>query len=240
MTEQSDQSSQNVIALQNTGADYVASAAKSALGMVPFAGSLLAEIAGNVIPNQRIDRIVKYAQALEIRLSTLEQDSVKQKMSDDNFTDLVEESLRQAARSLTDERRAYISSLVANSISSDDIEHYESKHLLCILGELNDIEIIWLRFYLDPTMGGDKDFREKHDHILNPVAAHLGSSQLELDKSTLQNSCKEHLASLGLLEKEIDMDTSSRGVKLKTKGYRITSLGRLLLREVGFQNKHLR
>lgn len=238
--DKSDQPSSKGIVLQNSGADYVASAAKSALGMVPFAGSLFAEIAGNVIPNQRIDRIVKYAQALESRLAILEQDIVKKSMSDENFTDLVEESLRQAARSLTDERRDYIASLVANSISSDAIAHFESKHLLRILGELNDIEIIWLRFYLDLTIGGDTDFREKHSHILNPVARHLGSSQPELDKSTLQNSYKEHLTSLGLLEKEIEMDSSSRGGKLKTKDYRITSLGRLLLREVGFCHARLR
>lgn len=240
LIDKSDQSDQKDIILQNASADYVASAAKSALGMVPFAGSLLAEIAGNVIPNQRIDRIVKYAQALEFRLSKLEKHVVEQKISDEHFTDLIEESLRQAARSLSDERREYISSLVANSISSDDVEHSESKHLLRILGELNDIEIIWLRFYLDPTMGGDIEFREKHDYILNPVAATLGSSQPEIDKSTLQNSYKEHLASLGLLEKEIDMDTSSRGVKLKTKGYRITSLGKLLLREVSFEGEWFR
>ena len=231
---------ENDIVLQSSGSDYVASAAKSALGMVPFAGSLLAEIAGNIIPNQRIDRIVKYAQTLESRLIMLEQDVVQRNMSDENFTDLVEESLRQAAKSLTDERRDYISSLVANSISSDDLEHFESKHLLRILGELNDIEIIWLRFYLDSTMGGDTDFREKHDHMLNPVPAHSGSSQPELDKSTLKNSYKEHLASLGLLEKEIEIDSSSRGGKLKTKGYRITSLGKLLLREVGFCHERLR
>lgn len=235
-----EQTNKNDIVLQSSGSDYVASAAKSALGMVPFAGSLLAEIAGNIIPNQRIDRIVKYAQTLESRLIMLEQDVVQRNISDENFTDLVEESLRQAAKSLTDERRDYISSLVANSISSDDLEHFESKHLLRILGELNDIEIIWLRFYLDSTMGGDTDFREKHDHILNPVPAHSGSSQPELDKSTLKNSYKEHLASLGLLEKEIEIDSSSRGGKLKTKGYRITSLGKLLLREVGFCHERLR
>ena len=41
--------------------DYVASAAKAALSAVPFAGSLFAELAGTVIPNQRIDRIIKFA-----------------------------------------------------------------------------------------------------------------------------------------------------------------------------------
>ncbi|MGI1999629.1 hypothetical protein [Shewanella frigidimarina] len=237
---QTDKTSHDGIVLQNAGADYVASAAKSALGMVPFAGSILAEIAGNIIPNQRIDRIVKYAQALESRLLMLEKEIVNRNMSDDNFTDLIEESLRQASRSLTDERRDYISSLVANSISSEDIEHYESKHLLRILGELNDVEIIWLRFYLDPVMNGDIDFREKHANIINPTSAHSESTQPELDKSTLQNSYKEHLSSLGLLEKKIDINTSGRSTKLKTTGFTITSLGRLLLREVGFNNARIR
>lgn len=229
----------NNVVLKNAGADYVASAAKSALGMVPFAGSLLSEIAGNIIPNQRIDRIVKFAKELEKRLSALENANIKSNLTDENFTDLIEESLHQAARSLSDERRRYISELVTNSISSVDLEYFESKHLLRLLGELNDIEIIWLRFYLNPVLNGDNEFREKHSNILNPVGAHLGSAQPELDKSTLQNSYKEHLASLGLLEKEMDMDTSGRGVKLKTKGFKITSLGRLLLRELGFSDQRL-
>jgi len=227
------------ISLQSDRVDYVASAAKSALGAVPFAGALLTEIAGNVIPNQRIDRIVKFAQALESRLRELEKSVIENNISQEDFIDLVEESLRQAASSLSDERREYIASLVANSISSDAIVHYESKHLLRMLGELNDIEIIWLRFFLDPTMNGDEEYREKHKHILNPVAAHLASEQTEIDKSTLQESYKEHMASLGLLEKEVDIDTSHIGSKLKTKGFHITALGRLLLRQLGLSHQRI-
>lgn len=48
-------------------ADYVALAVRGALGAVPFAGSLLAELAGSVIPNQRIERIAKFAGALDRR-----------------------------------------------------------------------------------------------------------------------------------------------------------------------------
>ena len=176
---------------------------------------------------------------MQARISKLEESFVKANLTNENFTDLVEESLRQAARSLSDERREYISALVASSLTSVDIEYFESKHLLRILGEINDIEVIWLRSYLDPELGGDKDFFEKHSHILNPIPAHIGSSQSEIDKSTLQESYKEHLTSLGLLEKEIDMDTSGNGVKLKTKGFKISSLGRLLLRELGFSHEFL-
>ena len=65
----------------NNSADYVASLAKSALGVIPFAGSLLVEIAGNIIPNQRIDRIAKYAEALNTRLSSLKEAVVKANIS---------------------------------------------------------------------------------------------------------------------------------------------------------------
>jgi hypothetical protein len=34
--------------------DHVASAVKAAIGAIPFAGSLLSEIAGIVIPNQQL------------------------------------------------------------------------------------------------------------------------------------------------------------------------------------------
>ncbi len=47
---------ENIETLELQKMDYVASAAKAALGVVPFAGSLLVELAGTVIPNQRINR----------------------------------------------------------------------------------------------------------------------------------------------------------------------------------------
>lgn len=200
--------------------DYVASAAKAALGAVPFAGSLLVELAGTVIPNQRIDRIVKFAKILGQRLDRVEQDFVKSQLQNEAFTDLVEEGLRQASRSLSDERREYIASLISNSLSSEDMQYQESKHLLNVLGELGDIEIIWLRFYLVPTMGGDKEFRDKHKEILQPVSRTMSASQAVRDKGTLQDSYKGHLAQLGLLNRE-------------NNNYKITSLGRFLLREIG-------
>jgi hypothetical protein len=219
--------------LAPTGADYVTSAAKAALGAVPFAGSLLVEIAGTIIPNQRIDRIVAFAKDLDERLAALEQEFVRSQLSNEDFTDLVEEGLRQAARAVTEERKQYIASIIANSLSSEDIEYVESKHLLRILGELNDIEIVWLRFHTVQTMGGDKEYREKHQDILKPIAAVISAPQGVLDKSTLQGSYKEHLAELGLLERRYEMDTHGKDIRLKIKGYDLTRLGRLLVREVG-------
>lgn len=221
--------------------DYVTSAAKATLGLVPFAGSLLAELAGTLIPNQRIDRLTKFAEALEEKLASIQQDFIRAQLSNENFTDLVEEGLRQAAQSLTDERREHIASIIATSLSSEDIEYLESKHLLQILGEINDIEVVWLRSYLNPTIGGDQEYREKHKDLLRPIPAHMGAQQGVLDKRTLQESYKDHLSRLGLLRPKYRVDRktglpefdSSSGL-MKIQGYELTSLGRLLLRHLGF------
>lgn len=60
-------------ALSSQASDYISALLKGALGAVPIAGSLLAEIAGTIIPNQRVDRLVSFARALEARLAGVEQ-----------------------------------------------------------------------------------------------------------------------------------------------------------------------
>lgn len=227
------------LVIQNQQTDYITSAAKAVLGMVPFAGSLLTEIAGSIIPNQRIDRLSKFATELEIRLAKLDQDFVRSKFLDENFTDLVEESMRQAARSVSEERRQYLAALLANSIVVSNVSFIESKHLLKILGELNDIEVLWLRFFLVPTIGGDADFHEKHKDIFEPVQVYFGCDQETLDKYTLRESYMTHMTELGLLslryrmdmrEKRPVFDTFSGGMKVQ--GHDITLLGKLLLRQI--------
>lgn len=231
MSKESEKNIEQSFDLQKM--DYVASAAKAVLGNVPFIGSLLVELAGTVIPNQRIERIAKFTKILAQRLDRIEQNFVKSQMKNEEFTDLIEEGLRQAARSLSDERREYIASLIANSLTSKDIEYQESKHLLRILSEMNDIEIIWLRFYLTTTPDEDQEFRDKHKEILQPISRSMGVPQSVHDKATLQDSYKEHLVQLGLLEKIYSSQLDNRTGGLKLKNYQLTSLGRLLLREIG-------
>lgn len=74
--------------------DYVTSAAKAALSTVPFAGSLLAEVAGMVIPNQRIERIVKFAKILDSKISSIDQDIIRMQFTNENFTALLKPSCR--------------------------------------------------------------------------------------------------------------------------------------------------
>jgi len=229
------------VSLQSNTSDYVTSAAKAVLGTVPFIGSLLVELAGTVIPNQRVDRIAKFAQVLKHGLSNLEEEFIRLQLSNEQFTDLLEEGLRQSARSLTDERRDYIASIIANSLSSQDIEYIESKHLLRILDEINDIEVVWLRSYLGRSTNSGNEFREMHQNLLQPLATSTRSSQKEFDKEALQQSYKEHLMQLGLLKHRYTVDSKTKSPKYNSStgapevsSYDITSLGKLLLRQIGF------
>ena len=187
-----------------------------------------------------MDRIAKFVAELDRRL-----EHAKNKMSDvllrdEAFTDLLEEAFRQAAHSLSDERRSYIASVILSGLGPKEIEFAELRHLLRILDEISDVEVIWLRFYRSPTMRGDEYFRETHKEVLAPVQVHMGSSREGLSKKALQDNYKEHLAQLGLLERQLRTDMETRTPKfdnftgaMEVSGYTLTSLGRLLLREIG-------
>jgi len=224
---------------KNKTTDYLAILGKSAVGWIPFAGPLLSQIIGEIIPNQKLDRLIRFAEILDQKLSSIDKEAVKQEIQQEECADFFEEGLRQASRALSKERKDYIATLIVNGLSAKDINYNESKHLLRILSEINDIEIIWLRFYLVPTIGVDEEFRKKHEDILKPVVATLTVTQEIRDKEALQISYKEHLVRLNLLEYTYEdsfyMDQSPKDM-LKAKGYEITQLGRLLLRQIGINN----
>lgn len=221
---------------KNNKTDITVSTIKSIVGPIPFLGPMLQEMFSVIIPNQRLDRLSKYVAELGKKLSSVEKEQLENKLRNEEFVDLIEESVLQASRALSYERIQYISSVIENSLDKDHISAIENKHLLTILKEINDIEVIWLRFYLVPLLNGDNEFRDKHQNILELIRPTLGSNQEERDKAAIQKSYKEHLTSLGLLERKIDIKVGQSS-KLETKGYEITQLGRVLLKQIGFQDE---
>lgn len=219
--------------------DYVTAVVKASVGLVPFAGPFLAEFVGEVIPNQRLDRLAKFAEALARKLNTIEEAMLRSRMSDENFTDLLEESLHQVVRSTSDARREYIAGLLANGVKSEDISFIESKHLLKILGELNDIEVIWLRGYHDRSeASGQTEFMKKHEGVLGRVYPTYASPQADYDRAAIQESYALHMERLGLLRPKYKVDTKTklpefdRDKGMKRSGWEITALGHLLLRQM--------
>lgn len=231
--------------LKQDKTDALVATAKSVLGAVPFAGPLLSELVGNLIPNQRLDRLTKYVKELEARLSRIDREKIDNALNSEEGIDLFEEGFVQASRSLTDERRKYVANVVANGVDDQTIEYSESKYILNLLQELNEQEIIWLRFFMVPTIGGDEQFRKKHKNVLDPVRAHLGSDQRTIEKASLQDSYKDHLERIGLIRSHYLMDRNTGMPEFdKFSGkpsvsYRgLTPIGRMILKQIGFTDEN--
>jgi len=229
--------------IQAKSVDHTVSVLKSVFGAAPFAGAMLCELIGAVVPNQRTERLVKFAQSLEQRISDLEGRDKVAMLDDPTFTELLEEGALQAARAISDERIEELAALLANGIFDSDITYSENRHLLRILGELSDVEVIWLRSLVHQTLGPDP-FYDKHENVLEPISGAMGQEQAIYDKSALQGSYKDHLGRLGLAEQQINFDRKT-GIpeydkhtgRPKTRGYKLTTLGRLMLRMLGYDPK---
>jgi len=218
---------------------YAVSIGKGILGAIPIVGPLIAETVGSIIPNQRIDRINDFLLKLEEKIKDIDQEQTKLRFKSEEFIDILEEGMLQAAKSLTKERKEYIASLVANGIKDEDIEHVQKKLILNLLNELNDAEIIILQSYGLPP-GEEKEFFEQHKEILMPPPPALRNQDPSLiDDRTLFDAQKSHLARLNLItptykktkKGELPEFDPKTGM-IKAQGYKITPLGRLLLKNI--------
>lgn len=209
----------------------------------PFLGAIgpiAAELVGNIIPNQRHDRLARLLRALEARLTEVERKTLEQQVQHERFVDVIEDGLHQAVRALSQERLDYIASLLKNSLNETDMAYTQTKWMLWLLGQLNDAEIIMLKYRAFRLNNEAKrQFYEQHAGVLTPPAAVLSSPTEVIDQSVVHRNYLNHMISLGLLQRkykmpkknaspEFDDDTGT----LKAGSSQITYLGQLLLRHI--------
>lgn len=231
------------IALGSSKEDWLVAALKSAAGMVPYAGNALSELIGGIIPNQRMDRLEKYVTLLAENLSRISEESISRAISNSEGIDLIEEGFAQASRAITYERRKYIAEIVRYGLDAGSTEYNESKFIMKMLGELNDSEIIWLKYFEDPVISRNKEFYEANKNILHPVVAHMGSDTKTFEKAEIQKSYKEHLERLGLISSKIRIDNKTKLPEFdpqtghpKTSYTTVTRLGRMVLKQIGLSD----
>ncbi|MFW6114130.1 MAG: hypothetical protein ACOC7K_00140 [bacterium] len=223
-----------------TSTDIVASLAKGTTGMVPVIGPLVAEIVGNIIPNQRVERIVRFVQLLNERLSNLEQEVLNSKLKQPPVVDFLEDAFIQAARATSGERLEHIANVVANGISDGELNEAETKRMLWLLRQLNDSEIVVLRSRLATTREdyeADAEFQNTHAELLAPDATHMGSSEEEFEEAALKKSYRAHLHDLGLTRPRFKKprrgelpEFDDKTGMMKSSGSDVTRLGKMLLR----------
>jgi hypothetical protein len=221
-----------------TRTDIATVIAKGTLGAIPLVGALAAEVVGALIPNRRVDRIETLLQELSLKLGNREPETVRDRFTSPEFSDILEEGLTQSARALSDERIKHIASLLKNSLTEAELTHVQDKRMLELLGQVNDAELIMLQSYTR-AMQYDQAWREKHDAVLHSRPAYIGAAQDDLDQATLQQQFREHLAQLGLLTRRVKSwkkgelpEFDEKTGLPKSSGYEITALGRLLLRRI--------
>lgn len=226
-------------ALKNNRTDLLTSVAKSVGGTIPFAGPFVSELIGAIIPNQRIDRISKYLIELDKKINQLPTELLEQIKNNENFIDLVEEGFYQASRALSDERKKYIASIIYKSLTDEIIKIENSKFLMKLLAELNDVEIIWLRYYHDLSNNEDEVFYNKHKNILDRTIAVIGDNKETKQKEVLQNNYIKHLERLGLIKNNLRIDSKTKMPVFDRYGQPIvkhsetTYLGDMLLEQIG-------
>lgn len=218
--------------------DRVATALRGTLGAIPYLGPIAAEIIGNLIPNQRIDRIASLLKALESKIDPEEKSKIEARMLEEKSIDLMEDGFLQAARALSEDRIEHIASLLKNSLADEDLEYIAYKRLLFLLGELNDLEVLILKSY-SGNITQQREFRRKHQGVVTEPLVHLGSSREEVDKHAIYETYKTNLVHLGLLrirfkkpKREELPEFDEKTGMVKANGHDITSLGRLLLRSI--------
>ena len=228
--------------------DALVAYTKGGLGAIPYFGTLFGEVASQIIPNQRIDRISKFVIILESKLKKLQftVEELKQKIQKEEYVNLFEEGVWQAARSSSQERKEYISSLLTNSLTDEAINEIQQGVLLSLLGDLNDNEVIILfGSSMRVRLGRESEFQKKHENVLMKPLVHMSSPQEELDIAAVYETYRGKLVNLNLLKRDFKKpkkgevpEFDEKTGMIKATGYSLTPLGRLLLKYIDMPDEH--
>jgi hypothetical protein len=222
--------------LEKSVRDRLTEYASAGVSALPLVGGVLGQALNDVIPNQRIERIVKYIRLLESRLEAIEEKRVRTLLNDPVKQDLVVAGGSQAARALSDKRLKYIARIVANGIDNEEVENIRKSRLLRLLSELDDDEVAILNAYGSTyAKGGTGSW----DKVRRPDPPTMGGPSKAVDDTKLYEAGTEQLFRLGLIEQKFSFvkkgelpEFDTRAGRFKGR-FEISYLGRMLLREIG-------
>ena len=224
--------------LNNNKTDVIVSVLSASLETIPVAGSFLAELIENVIPNQRQDRIVTFIKELSEKVNELgiTIEELKEKYNDPKYSMFSTNCLRYVANEVYEEKIEYYKNLACDAISNDEKTLIHDERILKILGELDYFEIQYLIFY-DASAFLKQDIMDKTLERIGIKFTQpsyiFAMTDEEKDEETFKQITLNNLYYSGLLEREEKY--SSKG-KFQGYKYKITHLGRLVLKKVGVEN----
>lgn len=225
--------------------DQIVASAAGIAGAIPIIGPTMSELLFTTVPGLRQQRIVDYARLLEIRLTSLEKEVREKLLNIEANLDLLETGTWASAKAISSDRIEYIANLVSNGLGLEETDVIRNKRLLTLLDQVDDDAFVLLKAYGDSYASGTRDAWE---NVKRPAPVHMGSGQKSVDENNLYQAGKAQLVRIGLLSEQLVlkdkmpvMDPPKKAFKTRIK---ISSLGRLLLRQVGqptdFDKRHSR
>jgi hypothetical protein len=204
----------------------------------PIVGAFVASAIGQLIPERRIRRLEVFAEKLEEKLRATGVVPEQVPSLDDETLLLVGDATVSAARASSDERLDYIAHLLTNGLTSSASKKLDRRYLLRLLDELNDTEVLLLCAEGIVDNNRQREFVETHKEALQYEPAGFNDPPELVDRETIHESYEQHMVRVGVLEehysgsrqKPPEFDSNGKLKGLRTK---VSSLGRMLLREIG-------
>ncbi len=162
--------------------DVLAMLTKGIVGATPVVGNLLAETLTQFIPDQKLERIGECLSIFAEKVKYLEVEFLEEKIRTQEFADLLEDVIVSASRALTPERKEYLAALLKNSITRDDLDHLGHKKILGMLNELNDAEIIIMKYHSFTDQAAKWEFQTQHHSVITGYRLPPDASQEERDR----------------------------------------------------------
>lgn len=221
--------------LEPNKTDVITSVVSTAASYIPIAGGAISEIIRMVIPKQREDRIANFLANIDKRLSELEitVEKLQSIFKNTKYGGFTFECLRDVVNDKFEEKMGYYQNLYITGITSEEQEMLNMSNLMILVSDMDYKEILYLKFYYYADYVDNQKIQEIQQ-LLNQgsIAPNytMDMNQKELDNETYKQITLNALVNKGLLERKVEYIGKNRREKIK---YKLTSLGRLLLRKIG-------
>jgi len=228
--------------IRQKGIDTFVGFTKAGLSLIPIAGPFISEIIGNIIPNQRFERVAKYLETLKSKLDSVEdQNIILQLTTDRNMLLLFENTIKHSSETNSEEKYDYYSEFIINALQDKTTEQIQRERILKIISELNEIEIVLLIYFsLRPTIGMNNSFIESKKDLLFPHQRTMNEPVENGYSHDFKQQYIENLERHKLLRSKVEIDRNTKmplvdvfSGQLKRSSSDITILGDLVVRFIG-------
>jgi hypothetical protein len=183
--------------------DKIAALSRAMVGAVPWVGPMLAEIVTALIPNQRLDRAIKYLSTIDRLVEELK-DVIR---ADSERMALIETGLRASANSAYSQKCEWIGNIVNNGLTGA-VDTSIAEGLVGIVEQLSQEQIIILYYYCtcyyDSIVKKDAFTQRFHEvfKVRNEFVADT-TERAQLENRRKLNHIR--LSSLGLIENAFEI-----------------------------------